>query len=390
MATLTIVAPIYNMAPWLAPALESCLWQTHKDVDILVVDDGSQDNGPDIARAYEKLDSRVRLISQPNAGVGAARQRGQDLAQGDYITWLDTDDFLDAGAAAAWLDSAKRDGADLVCGNAVAFSSRTYNARRYFPHPAASGLRFDCAPRYWKSKVLWRWAFSLPFLRQANIGHTSFKLGQDVCYMYEALLRADHFTQTAKQVYFFRQEHKSAHASLAVQIEHGFAHFNEVRRILLNPPDGRPRYKPFVKYLNENYWRDIRKTAQRLCGDDAAWEERLVSLGLALFDNLDPAWFRANALAPEVTEQRAFFPLVDAMIAKDAPAVHALLEDIRSGTRPAPDKRSRFHTLRHTLKSLFNPLAHGARLRLTRLEARAARRKGVPLPDVAGVGDRGR
>lgn len=390
MPVFSIIAPIYNMAPWLAPALESCLGQSHREVEILVVDDGSQDNGPDIARAYEKLDSRVRLISQANAGVGAARQHGQDAAGGDYITWLDTDDFLDRRTVEAWLRTAGQDGADLVCGNAVAFSSRTFNARRYFPHPAATGLHFDAAPAYWKSKVLWRWAASLPFLRRTGIRHKPFKLGQDVCFMFEALLRAGHFAQTEATVYYFRQEHKSAHASLPVLVEHGFAHFNEVRRILLEPPDGRPRIKPLIKYLNENYWRDIRKTAPRLTGADAMYEERIIALGLSLFAGLDPAWFRAAALAPEVKEEPAFLPLADALTAGDAPAARAVFAALRARPHKAPDKRNAFHSLRHTFKSYFNPLAYAARFRLGQWEARAAARSGVPRPDAGKARQTGR
>ena len=385
MSTLSIVIPIYNMAEWLAPTLESCLWQSHGDLEILVIDDGSADNGPDIVRAYAALDSRIRLISQANAGAGAARQRGQDAACGEYITWLDADDFLSPDAAQAWLKAARDDGADLVCGNALAFSSRTFNARRYFYHPPAVELQFDAAPRYWKSKVLWRWAFSLPLIRREGLRHTGFKLGQDVCFMFEALLRASRFCQVEPYVYYFRQEHKSAHASLETVINHGFAHFGEVKRILLQPPDGRPRYKPFVKYLNENYWRDIKKTAPRLANEQD-YEDRLVELGFALFDGLEPDWFRGPALSPEVKEQTDFLPFADAMLRRDADAARDILKRLRQTAAPAPDKRSLFHTIRHNVKSIFNPLAWNARSHLKKLEARAAKRKGVPHPEPAAGG----
>jgi glycosyltransferase involved in cell wall biosynthesis len=373
--------PIYNMAPWLGPALESCLAQTHADIDVVVVDDGSLDNGADIATAYALLDSRVRLVRQANAGAGAARSAGQRAAQGDYITWLDADDFLDGRAAEAWLSGAGR-GEDMVCGNAVAFSSRTFNARRYFYHPAAAGMRFDTAPRYWKSKVLWRWIFSLPFVRAGGFTHPPYKLGQDVCFMYQALSRAGTFSQVSPYVYYFRQEHKSAHASLETRVEHGFAHFKEVRRILLEPPEGPPRFKPFVKYLNENYWRDIKKTAPLLSGGDAHWEKRIVELGLELFKGLDPAWFQEKALSPDLRPRPDFLPLAEAFIRGDAEAVTAIFQSLRAQAGPlAPDKASPLHSVRHGLKSLFNPLSHKAFLRLRTLESRAARRKGVPRPE---------
>lgn len=384
MPTLSIVVPAYNMAEWLAPALESCLWQSHKNLDIVVVDDGSCDNGPDIVRAYAEQDSRVRLITQPNVGAGAARQRGQEAAEGDYITWLDADDFLGPEAASSWLGAARKDGSELVCGNALAFSSRTFNTRRYFPHPAASGLRFDDAPAYWKSKVLWRWAFSLPFINRFGLRHTGYKLGQDVCFMFESLLKAERFAQVSACVYYFRQEHKSAYASLETQVEHGFAHFGEVKQILLRPLDGKPRIKPLIKYLNENYWRDIKKTAPRLIGECAAYEERIMELGEALFQGLDPDWFRSSALAPEVREQADFIPFAEAMIRRDRATVKSIFADLRHKNAIAANKRNPYHTMRHKLKSAFNPLAWDSRRQLRRLEALAARRKGIPRAEPAG------
>ena len=370
---LSIVIPTCNMAQWLPVALESCLWQTRGDFEAIVLDDGSTDAGPDIARAYARLDPRFKVISQPNAGLGAARQAGQDAARGDFITWLDADDFLAPGAVAAWLAPAER-GADMVCANAVAFSHRTFNARRYFYHPPAEGLTFDRSPDYWKSKVVWRWIISLPLIRRHKLTHPRYKLGQDVCFMYAALLRAERFSQCAPFVYYFRQEHKSAHSSIEVEVEHALAHFVAVRGILLNPPDGVPRRKPLVKYLNENYWRDVRKLAPRLAGPDSVWLDRVIELGLALFQDLDPAWFRAAALAPEVREQSAFLPLVDALIAGNADKARLIFGQLRDAPPRAPDKSNLFHTLRHRAKALVHPLSRSARKHPRELEGRAARR----------------
>lgn len=391
MPVLSIVIPIYNMSPWLAVALESCLQQTHKELEILVVDDGSPDNSREIAEFYALQDGRVKVLCQANAGVGAARQLGQDKATGDFITWLDADDVLAPQAAALWLGAAAQHGADMVCGNAVAFSSRTFNVRRYFPHAGAAGLRFDSAPAYWKSKVLWRWAFSLPFVRRHALRHKHYKLGQDMLFMLEALRKAASFAQVQGDVYYFRQEHKSAHASLHTQVEHGFAHFAEARRIVLGPPYGQAGIKPLVKYLNENYWRDIKKIAPRLHNDAAHWEERIIELGFELFDGLDGANFRAAALAPEVKEQGDFLPFVDAMIAKDCASVAAQLAALRAkaGQSVAPDSAragaatplaggNTVRELRHRLKATLNPRAWRTRFLLRKLEALAAARKGLP------------
>ena len=77
MKTLTIAVPTYNMERWLPVTIESCLWQSHKSIEILIVNDGSTDASGEIADRYAKLDSRVRHIHKPNGGApeGAGRSR---------------------------------------------------------------------------------------------------------------------------------------------------------------------------------------------------------------------------------------------------------------------------------------------------------------------------
>ena len=86
---VSVVIPCYNCAAYLASAIESALEQTRPALEIIVVDDGSADESPEIARSYG---SPVRVVSQSNRGVSAARNRAIDLASGDWIGFLDADD----------------------------------------------------------------------------------------------------------------------------------------------------------------------------------------------------------------------------------------------------------------------------------------------------------
>lgn len=359
------------MQQWLPVALESCLWQSRPDFEVIVVNDGSTDASGTIAERYAKLDSRIRVIHKTNAGLGAARQTGQDEARGTHITWLDADDFLSPDAVAVWLGLAEKDAVDMVCANAIAFSDRTFNTRRYFYHPAAHGLHFDSAPRYWKSKVVWRWIVSLEYIRKHAFTHPHFKLSQDVCFMYEALTHAKAFSQAEQSVYFFRQEHKSAHASLEVEVEHNLAHFRVVRDILLKAD----RPKVLVKYLNENYLRDVRKLAPRMVAQEAHWLERSMAMGFELFEGMKPEWFEASFLAPEVPEEPQMAALAKAFIAQDRALVRQMFEAWRDSPRQAPDKENTWHTLRHRLKALFRPMSRQTKRLLRQLETKAASRE---------------
>lgn len=90
MPQVSVIIPLYNKGRYIARALDSVFAQTFEDFEVLVVDDGSTDNGPEIVAGY--ADPRLRMIRQTNAGPGAARNRGIKEAKGHYVAFLDADD----------------------------------------------------------------------------------------------------------------------------------------------------------------------------------------------------------------------------------------------------------------------------------------------------------
>lgn len=92
---ISVVMPLYNKAPFVAEAIASVLQQTHPAWEIIVIDDGSTDGGPEIVKQFP--DPRIKLVHQPNAGVSVARNHGIDIATGDYISFLDADDRYQPG-----------------------------------------------------------------------------------------------------------------------------------------------------------------------------------------------------------------------------------------------------------------------------------------------------
>ena len=92
---ISVIIPIYNAAPYLPEMLQSLLEQTERDLEILLINDGSTDSSADICKAAAQEDARIRYVFQQNAGVSAARNRALTLAKGEYIAFLDADDGID-------------------------------------------------------------------------------------------------------------------------------------------------------------------------------------------------------------------------------------------------------------------------------------------------------
>lgn len=92
---ISVIVPVYNSAAFLRPCVDSILAQTFSDLEILLIDDGSSDESPALCDAYAAQDPRVISVHQANAGAAAARNHGLELSTGTYITFVDSDDYID-------------------------------------------------------------------------------------------------------------------------------------------------------------------------------------------------------------------------------------------------------------------------------------------------------
>ncbi len=92
---LSVIVPIYNVEPYLDRCLQSIVNQTYRNLEIILVDDGSPDNCPAICEQWAARDNRIKVIHKQNAGLGMARNSGLEIATGDYVAFVDSDDYVD-------------------------------------------------------------------------------------------------------------------------------------------------------------------------------------------------------------------------------------------------------------------------------------------------------
>lgn len=114
---ISVIIPVYNVEAYLRRCVESLLQQTYSNLEIILVDDGSPDRSGEICDEYGYQDSRIKVIHQANRGVSAARNSGLCAATGDWIGFIDGDDWIEPDMYEYMLDMARKHGADMVqCG----------------------------------------------------------------------------------------------------------------------------------------------------------------------------------------------------------------------------------------------------------------------------------
>lgn len=111
---VSIIIPVYNVEPYLDQCVQSVLSQTLKEIEVILVDDGSPDGCPAMCDAYAQQDNRVKVIHKKNGGLGFARNSGLDVATGEYVAFVDSDDFIAPNMMEVLYNTAIQYGADEV------------------------------------------------------------------------------------------------------------------------------------------------------------------------------------------------------------------------------------------------------------------------------------
>lgn len=114
---ITVIVPIYNTSKYLDKCINSIIKQTYENIDIILINDGSNDNSQEICEKYQKKDKRIRLINQKNKGVSKARNKGLELSKGKYISFIDADDFIEQNMLEKMYENISKTQSDVtVCG----------------------------------------------------------------------------------------------------------------------------------------------------------------------------------------------------------------------------------------------------------------------------------
>lgn len=202
---LSVVVPVYNVERWLDACLDSILGQPVREIEVILVDDGSTDGSVAVAERRAAADPRVRLHRHDaNAGLSAARNTGVGLATAPHLTFVDSDDTLPRDAWGPALRSLKRTGSDFAVGKAV----RVTGDRRFVTplmernHATdRAALRIEDAPLLLADVFAWNKVFLRSFWDTAGLSFPPGMLYEDQPAMTRAFLAARSFDVLAAEVY---------------------------------------------------------------------------------------------------------------------------------------------------------------------------------------------
>lgn len=207
---ISVIVPVYNVAQYLPQAVESILSQDYEKLEVILIDDGSKDDSGRICDCYAARDARVKVIHQKNGGAAAAKNAGLRIATGEYLSFVDSDDYLESNVYTYMVNLLKQEQADLV---QFAFRNVYKNhTEDFILHPGRS--RVDTVsylkrfPSDWTCALLWNKLY-----RRELFDGIFFEEGHridDEFFTYQGVMNAKKIVVDDRIIYNYRRRASSA------------------------------------------------------------------------------------------------------------------------------------------------------------------------------------
>lgn len=283
---ISVVVPAYDVAAYLPACLDSLLAQTHTNLEVVVVDDGSPDASGAIAEEYAARDPRVRVVHTENGGLGAARNEGLRHASGDYLAFVDSDDVVPPTAYAAMLRQLRRAGGDFVTGNIVQLHGDRELQLRWMRrlHEKRLAVTIDLHPEILGDVFAWNKLFRRDFWDRlglawpvgtryedqptttvAYLQARRFSVIPDVVYHWRVRDDGSSITQQRSSIEDLRDRWSTKRTSLDAVEEYGAPKVTAVFRDRILPGDLH-RYFTEIPGCSDEWWTELRAGILQLWG----------------------------------------------------------------------------------------------------------------------------
>lgn len=200
---ISVIIPVYNVENYLEKCLDSVINQTYRNLEIILIDDGSMDTSGKICNHYALQDKRIKVVHQKNGGSSQARNQGLKQANGTYISFIDADDILDLSFVEILLYNALKNNADISgCRFEVVSRQSTkkspkilqekkYEKKEYIELLLQDKINFSCCTKLFKANII------------ADITFPPNKKYEDMLFLAQAVNRSKKFVETSNILYFY-------------------------------------------------------------------------------------------------------------------------------------------------------------------------------------------
>ena len=205
---ISVVVPIYKVEEFLPACIESIIGQSYRNLDLILVDDGSPDSCPEICEEYKKLDSRIRVIHKQNGGLSDARNAGIKVARGKWITFIDSDDYIGTDFLKELYETVKQNKADIsICDystvsdnsgqqkiGSIVMNFSNKECLKNIYHPDIHGMEF----------VAWGKLYRTELFINSQIRYPVGKIHEDTFTTYKLIYAANKIVFSNYVGYFYR------------------------------------------------------------------------------------------------------------------------------------------------------------------------------------------
>ncbi|MBQ9494587.1 MAG: glycosyltransferase family 2 protein [Treponema sp.] len=218
---VSVLVPVYNIERYIGLCLESIIKQSYKNLEIIVVDDGSTDRSGEICDLYAKNDSRIKVIHKENGGLVSARKSAMSVATGEYVGYVDGDDWLDAGFFSAMIVAMEQTDSDaVVAGFSREFFGKSVSILNAISCGVYSGKELEnlyssmisCGDffRHGITTYLWNKLFKMHVIKYSQLAvDERITIGEDGASVYPALLKSKRICVVDNCAYHYRQREDS-------------------------------------------------------------------------------------------------------------------------------------------------------------------------------------
>lgn len=240
---ISIIIPVYNTEKYLEKCLDSVLNQTYKNLEIICINDGSTDSSPDILQKYSEKDDRVKIINKKNSGVSHSRNVGIEQANGEWITFIDSDDYIENSLYEKFvttLNNTKPFDIYVFNGVIVNENENPYNEKlqKFFYmsnwnyHENNLYVFKDCRNPFYGNLSVWNKIFKRQFLEEHNIRFKENTIFEDQLFVIDTTIKADMFYLNKEILYFYVQHPSSTMHTLKENVFQIFEIMNDIKTLL--------------------------------------------------------------------------------------------------------------------------------------------------------------